>query len=243
MHLYKQLFTLLLSGIMLLSLAACSNQTRTPDDSSKEAEVSSAKYFDDKEIDPEFYLGETVFIGDSRTKGLLSYEFLPPEQVYAIDGSTQKTIRDEEFIQLSPDGEYLSVEEAVKERQPRRIVVAFGVNAIPVMDEKTFIKEFDILLEELTEASPNSKIVIQSILPVSWWKYQEIPLLTNEAIEQYNQLLGAYCVENGYAFFDISGYFQDEEGCLAQRYDGGDGLHFRRSFYEKYMELLIELRP
>ena len=66
----------------------------------------------------------------------------------------------------------------MEERQPHRILIAFGVNAIPLMSEEEFMDEYDILVDELTEASPDSKIVIQCILPVAWWKHESMPYLT-----------------------------------------------------------------
>lgn len=175
------------------------------------------------EVDAEYYLGETTFIGDSRTNGLLTYQLLPPEQVFAIDGSTQKTIREDAFIQLEPGGEYLTVEQAVAERQPSRILIAFGVNAIPLMTDEEFMEEYDILVDQLVAVSPDSKIVIQSILPVANWKYLEMPSLTNENIDYHNALLEDYAEENGYTFFDISDYFKDETGALDYTYDAGTG--------------------
>ena len=222
-------------------LGACSDSAQTRESTVLASEQEAETAFD-PELDSELYLGDTVFIGDSRTNGLLGYSLLPPEQVFAIDGSTQKTILDHAFIQLEPNGEELTLEEAVKERQPSRILVAFGVNAIPLMTEDEFMEDYDELIELLVEASPDSKIIIQSILPIAWW-YNAMPNLTNERIDYYNGLLEDYCDEKGYLFFDISDQFKDEEGNLDSRYDAGDGLHFNQTFYHTYLQLLVEQHP
>lgn len=102
--------------LCLCLLAGCTNQQQeqpqlasSTGTEPEQTEESTSSH----EVDAEYYLGETTFIGDSRTNGLLTYQLLPPEQVFAIDGSTQKTIREDAFIQLEPGGEYLTVEEAV----------------------------------------------------------------------------------------------------------------------------------
>lgn len=243
---YQKIVTaILLLG--LLSSFLFSSCSRSKNTDTANAELSQPKETQESappsEMDGEFYLGETVFIGDSRTNGLLTYHYLPPEQVFAIDGSTQKSIREQEFIQLEPNGPFLSVEDAVKERQPHRILIAFGVNAIPLMSEKEFMEEFELLIDELTAASPNSKIVIQSILPVSWWKHETMQYLTNENIDHFNDLLEQYCEENKYTFFDVSDEFKGEDGSLDSQYDAGDGLHFNQAFYQKYIQLLVEQHP
>ena len=217
MQYQSSLFGLLRKGAALLLclclLAGCTNQQQeqpqlasSTGTEPEQTEESTSSH----EVDAEYYLGETTFIGDSRTNGLLTYQLLPPEQVFAIDGSTQKTIREDAFIQLEPGGEYLTVEQAVAERQPSRILIAFGVNAIPLMTDEEFMEEYDILVDQLVAVSPDSKIVIQSILPVANWKYLEMPSLTNENIDYHNALLEDYAEENGYTFFDISDYFKDE---------------------------------
>ncbi len=245
---FQKVLAVSLTAMMVCPIlfSACSgiNNAKNTDttvalkDEKQEENLSSSN-----EMDGEYYLGETVFIGDSRTNGLLTYRLLPPEQVFAIDGSTQKSIREQEFVQLEPNGAFLSVEEAVKARQPHRILIAFGVNAIPIMSEEEFMSEFDILIDQLTQVSPNSQIVIQAIFPVSWWKHETMQYLTNENIDHFNELLKQYCTENGYTFFDISDKFKGEDGSLSSSYDAGDGLHFNQHFYQKYIQLLVEQHP
>lgn len=240
-HFLKKTAALLI-GLCLL--AGCSQQGAQSQNASLDSKQSDqTESADSYEVDSEYYLGETTFIGDSRTNGLLTYQLLPPEQVFAIDGSTQKSIRDEPFIQLEPDGDYLTVEQAVAERQPQRILLAFGVNAIPLMSDEEFMQEYDTLIDELTELSPDSKIIIQSILPVASWKYTEMPALTNENIDYHNDLLAQYAQENGYTFYDIADNFKDENGALAFEYDAGDGLHFSQTFYHTYLAILTTDMP
>lgn len=234
-----RLTALLAACCIIFSGCADSAQTQPSVPSASEQEQESTFT---EEMDAEYYLGDTVFVGDSRTNGLLGYSLLPPEQVFAIDGSTQKTIREEAFIQLEPDGEELTLEEAVRQRKPGRILVAFGVNAIPLMTENEFMEEYDALIELLSEASSDSSIIIQSILPIAWW-YDKMPNLTNESIDHYNSLLEDYCEEKGFTFFDISGEFADNDGSLDSRYDAGDGLHFNQTFYHAYLELLVAEHP
>lgn len=165
MQYQSSLFGLLRKGAALLLclclLAGCTNQQQeqpqlasSTGTEPEQTEESTSSH----EVDAEYYLGETTFIGDSRTNGLLTYQLLPPEQVFAIDGSTQKTIREDAFIQLEPGGEYLTVEQAVAERQPSRILIAFGVNAIPLMTDEEFMEEYDILVDQLVAVSPTAKL-------------------------------------------------------------------------------------
>ena len=89
---------LLLSGCNFASQGRSNEEIRLADPEATEQGTTAETSANVNEVDPEYYLGETTFIGDSRTNGLLTYQLLPPEQVFAIDGSTQKTIRDDPFI-------------------------------------------------------------------------------------------------------------------------------------------------
>lgn len=188
-----------------------------------------------EEYDTEFYLGETVFVGDSRTNGMIGYGYLPPEQVYAIDGCSQKTIQDREFVDLG-DGKLYTVEEAVAIRQPERIMISLGINGLTTMGEEEFMEEYRALTESLHQASPNSTIILQSILPVAWWKYQEIPAFDNDNIDYYNELLCDYAQEAGYFYLNSAEVMKDSRNSLRSEYDAGDGLHFNSAAYEALME-------
>lgn len=187
------------------------------------------------EYDTEFYLGETVFVGDSRTNGMIGYGYLPPEQVYAIDGCSQKSIQDREFVDLG-DGKLYTVEEAVAIRQPERIMILLGINGLTTMGEEEFMEEYRALTESLHAASPESTIILQSILPTAWWKYQEIPAFDNDNIDYYNELLCDYAQEAGYFYLNSAEIMKDSRNSLRAEYDAGDGLHFNSTAYEALME-------
>lgn len=88
MQYQSSLFGLLRKGAALLLclclLAGCTNQQQeqpqlasSTGTEPEQTEESTSSH----EVDAEYYLGETTFIGDSRTNGLLTYQLLPPEQV------------------------------------------------------------------------------------------------------------------------------------------------------------------
>lgn len=187
------------------------------------------------DYDSDFYLGNTVFVGDSRTHGFLSYQYLPPEQVYSMDGSTQKNIQGKKIADLG-DGILRTVDEAIGIRKPQRILIAFGINAIATMSESEFMTQYRSLVDSFTEASPESAIIIQSILPVSDRFAAQIPALDNEIIDHYNALLFQYASQNGYYYMNTTELMKDEEGALLPQYDAGDGLHFTPTAYNDLLE-------
>ena len=179
----------------------------------------------------EDYLADTIFIGDSRTNGLAGYGYVPKSNVFAIDGSNHVSARTEKFITLSGTSRKLTIAQASELIRPARMIVSYGINGIAFMDSDTFLSEYAALLEELRTASPETLLVVQSILPVSAEKAAATPGMSNRAIDSCNQKLKALVEEKGGVFLDSSAVLKNAKGNLDSKYNSGDGLHFNRTAY------------
>ncbi len=190
----------------------------------------------------EEYLAGTVFIGDSRTNGLTRYGLVPQGNVYAIDGFNHVSARTQKFLVLSGTSRKLTIAEAVGLVQPARVIVSFGINGIAFMDDDSFMSEYAGLLDDLKAASPDTLLVVQSILPVSANKAASTPGMSNRAIDSCNQKLKALVEEKGGVFLDSSGALKDAKGNLASQYDSGDGLHFNKAAYQVLLDFYDQNR-
>ncbi|MDD2418221.1 MAG: GDSL-type esterase/lipase family protein [Oscillospiraceae bacterium] len=188
------------------------------------------------------YVDDTIFIGDSRTCGLATYRFIKQKNVYAVVGQSHIGARSEHFVNLGT-GYLLTVAQAVAIKKPERMIVSYGINGVSFMGEDSFMSEYSALIDELKSASPNSLLIIQSILPVS--SYYEIctdPRLTNHKIDNYNAKLKQLALEKDCRFLDISSLLKDNQNCLSSIYDSGDGLHFNIHAYEVILQYIDQNR-
>ena len=183
----------------------------------------------------EEYIGETVFVGDSRTNGLAVYNFISDENVLAKDGENHRSARTEKII-TTKSGKMVTIAEAIAEKQPVRIIVSFGINGVSFMDESNFMEEYSAFLDDLYRASPYSIIVVQSILPVSKNFENSRPTMANSVIDRYNTLLKEMAAKKGVRFLDSSAVLKDKNNCLAEKYSSGDGLHFNKVAYETLLQ-------
>ena len=177
----------------------------------------------------EEYLKETYFIGDSRTNGLVGYDFIPTNRVFAEDGLSHETALTKAFVEL-PDGKTYTLAQAVKKTQPKRMIVSFGINGIAFMTKDDFMEDYAKLIDQLKESAPDSIIIIQSILPVSETFAQDTRY-SNEKIDRYNQELKELAEEKDVYFLDTSSVLKDSNNALNPLYDSGDGLHFGKAAY------------
>lgn len=186
------------------------------------------------------FLDQTIFVGDSRTNGMKNFGFLSEDHVFALDGASHQVARTEKFVTLDGSSKKMTIAQAVAQLQPDRIIVSFGINGVAYMGEDQFLSEYEDFLDELIDASPNSSIVIQSILPVSATYARNDRRMANDIIDGYNAELRLLAKQKGCYFLDTSEVLKNEDGALAKEYDSGDGLHFNKNAYAELFEYLDE---
>lgn len=177
------------------------------------------------------YQDKIVFLGDSTTYSLLYYGKLsggkesmqiwtPKSRTLALDLALTTTI-------LYPETEEeISIEEAARRKQPEIMVITLGVNGVSYMHDKEeyFISVYTKLVNKIKNASPDTKIILQSIYPVarSWEKTKSI---NNERIRAANVWVQQVAEDCGIYYLDTISVLADEEGYLPEAYQNGDGIH------------------
>lgn len=222
----------IIAAAVLLSRISSSPKTEAPGPPSDDLKAAPAA--------GQSYIDDTLFIGDSRTMGLFTYGLLPEKQVLAVDGMNHQTARTKKFVELS--GETLTIAEAMGRLKPPRAIVSFGINGIDFFGEKDFIAEYEGLMSELSQQSPDTVFIIQSILPVS----SELSLLTpgmaNTVIKRHNTLLRELARAHGFLFLNTAEALSTPEGSLLPECDAGDGLHLTRNAYDIILDY-VETHP
>lgn len=183
------------------------------------------------------YLKKFLFLGDSRTVAMAHYGFVEEEQILAIDGLSHVNAQTTLF-EDAETGKSITMEKKVRQEQPEYILVSFGVNGVAYLDEESFMEEYESMIAMLKNASPDSKIILHSILPVSSIMEEEDPRLNNKAIDNYNTLLFELAERTHIYFLNTAEALKDEDGMLKDEYDSGDGLHYTQSAYEVIFDYL-----
>ena len=177
------------------------------------------------------YFDNTLFLGDSRTVALSSNGFIKSQNTFAVNGISHVTFLTQQFTDsvTGVTGDIFSI---VKQRKPDRIYVALGVNGVAYIDKNTFLDKYEQLIDGLMKASPESKIIIQCILPVNEENYTGgNPNLNNKNIDAMNAELLNLAERKEIYYLDLSYILKNENNSLASIYDNGDGLHFSFTGY------------
>ncbi len=175
------------------------------------------------------YIDKIVFLGDSTTYGLRAYKMLSGGrdtlQVWTPRSGTLALYNTSFATIVYPEtDEEITIVEAVSRKKPEYLVITLGVNGVSTMKEAHFKSEYKGMLERIIAASPNTKIICQSMFPVAR-SYDMLGSINNEKIRNANKWIVEVAAEVGVKFIDAYSVLCDEEGWLPESYHNGDGIH------------------
>ncbi len=194
------------------------------------------------------YIDKMIFFGESTTAHLSSRGGLSNGvgQVWK-DASGTKRLSSRllsETIVYPPTGESITLEEAVRLEKPEYMVLSFGLNGITdfIKDKASYVNNYNKLIRAIREASPDTKIILQSVYPVTaaceGWNE------SGATVSQYTRTLNEWLPEiaamnPNVRYVDTASVLTDEDGCLDERYDyNGDGVHLTADAYVKIISYL-----
>ena len=185
------------------------------------------------------YQNKITFLGDSTTHGMKSYGVLSDgkdtEQVwYGEVGNTitfayVNTVKIKRFSNDTP----MLIPDAAEKYKPKILYITLGVTGgvSTNLAEEGFKEIYKILIGNILEKSPETKIVLQSIYPVT----KNIDptygaIITNEKIMKANTWIEDICEElyksgKSVYYLDTYSVLVNDEGYLPENYSNGDGLH------------------
>lgn len=191
---------------------------------SEETETASetVSKSDIEDYSPSFFQN-TLFIGDSISVGLINYEFLPPENVFAKAGLTPSSV-------VNTNIDDISVFSKAAGLNPEYICIMLGTNSVAYVEGPEMSKDLGKFIDMIAETCPNAKIALASVPPVTR-KHEEEKPEQLEAIVSYNKLVKELAEEKSVAYADAFSLLTDETGYLGSRYAEHDGLHLKIHAY------------
>lgn len=187
---------------------------------------------------PNSYFNHSAFIGDSRTEGFLLYNGLTQAGNYGVKALTVDGFFQKKAIGNGSNGK-ITVAEAIQNKEYDTFYIMFGMNELGWASEKTFIAKYGQVIDTIRLYHPNSRIVVQSILPVSAEKSATDPVHNNPKIVHYNALIAQMCAEKSVDYFNVAARFTDEDGALFAD-ASTDGIHLNKKYCNLWMDYLKE---
>ncbi|MCD8256624.1 MAG: GDSL-type esterase/lipase family protein [Oscillospiraceae bacterium] len=190
------------------------------------------------------YLNRLIFLGDSTTYGIGAYyragytDLCPATQVWTPASGTL-TLSNYSFatIVYPQTGEELTITEAVTRSKPEYLVITLGVNGVSFMDEDWFIRDYTALVQNIQTASPDTKIILNSIYPVAV-SYQYQSSINNQKINAANGWIEQIAADTGCRFLYSFEAVVGADGYLPESSQNGDGLHLNGGAFCTVMQYI-----
>ncbi len=182
------------------------------------------------------YLNNCVFLGDSRTVGMVNYKCISDEDALAKVGLMHTDAATATFTQNS--GKSYTVKQYLAEKKADVVYVCYGVNGMDSIPEDRYKETYTDLVDKIIEWAPNSNIVIMSVWPVDdYGVYQG--KVRNEWIDKYNTFLMKLAEDKHIHYLDVNTVLKNDKGSIKAEYDGGDGLHYSAYAYGTILDYIV----
>jgi len=175
-----------------------------------------------------------VFFGDSTTAHLAVRGGIPKEQVWSGAQSTVRftDVNTSRCVHLS-SGEDLTLSQAVSKVKPAVLVITLGVSGgAGVLSERDFKAIYSRMLCSVKQASPATKIYVQSILPLSDKSVKYYKKITKESVVEANRWIKEVCASLGVPYINTHDLLTDANGYLKEEYQNDEYMHLTSKAYE-----------
>jgi len=188
------------------------------------------------------YIDNIVFLGDSTTHGMKSYQMLKDgketNQVWTPVSGTLTLSQVNITTILFPDTDVeITIEEAIKLKKPPILIMTLGLNGVSFMGEDYFKGEYIKLIEMIKTISPDTIMILQSIFPIAE-SYRNQNQINNENISAANEWIAAVANETGIKFLNTYTALVVEDGFLPAAYQNGDGMHFNEIGFQIVLDYI-----
>jgi len=160
---------------------------------------------------------EIIFLGDSITDRCEWFELFsnPNVRNRGLSGDKTSGVLD----RLSE----------ITESKPSKVFIMIGVNDLRHdVSDSTIKTSYSNIIQKIQSDSPNTKIILQSVLPVN----NDIgdSKTTNQKVNELNNFIKELAVSFDLQFVDINSKLQNKSGQLDAKYSE-DGLHINGAAY------------
>lgn len=230
--LINRIFSLFLAFFLALPAFVACRAEQTPPDENRPVASEGEAFFD-----------TLTFLGDSTTAHMQQRSAIPKERIWA---TAERYLNLDSRITyakiVAPDsGAQETIATVAARLQPRRLVITLGIDygVYYYRDRpELFRLYYGKLLDAISEASPRTTLILQSIFPVG----RNARGVTNAMVASANAIIAEIAQERALFFVDQTPVLADTEGFLRDEYCySEDGLHLTASAYTAILGHFAEL--
>ncbi len=184
------------------------------------------------------YFDDALFIGDSRTICLQAYGGWNNATYYTSQGVSVWKILEEKIAPLD-DGSMGTIEQALTQKQFRKIYIMLGVNELATGSHDSFLGQYKLVVDRITALQPDAIVFVQAIVHVSREKSDKEKFINNFNINERNKKLATLADNKKIFFIDANKVLDDETGALTKQYTF-DGVHLTAKYLPIWKNFLLK---
>lgn len=175
------------------------------------------------------YINKIYFVGDSTTyhfhkAGIDKSHIFVPESLTLTLSSNITTIK------VGNKG--LTIPEAIKDAECEILIITMGLNGADNFSEIKYKTYYKKLIDAIQESSPSTRIILQSVFPVTKSYSDYNNGITNVGIDRINEWTKQIAYDEGLHYLDTQSILKDENGAQFDYYSVQDGVHMNKKAYE-----------
>ena len=181
------------------------------------------------------YMGDALFIGDSRTVGLMEYSGIDGADYFCTVGMSVYNIHKKPVS--VPNVGKVTLTELLNGKKYGKIYIMLGINEVGYKFSST-VEKYSELIEFIKDKQPDAVIFIQANLHVSKSRSDSDKVVNNTAINGLNAELAKLADGKSLFYLDANILFDDEAGGLSAD-KSGDSTHLYAKYYREWGEWII----
>lgn len=188
----------------------------------------------------EDYFDDALFIGDSRTQGLLEYGGIEDRATFYCQ--TSLTVYDlfaKEKAFIREEGEKLTLTQALERHQFGKIYLMIGINEMGTGTPESFFEEYARAVYRIRELQPDAILFVQGIMRVAGEKNASDPIFNNTNINIRNVEIATLEDRKDIFYIDVNEVVCDESGNLYGDWTF-DQIHLKAKYYQVWKEFLLD---
>ena len=198
--------------------------------SQQQAETTTAAPQPDIFVESDYsYFDDALFIGDSRTVGIMEYGEFKNSDFFCSEGLATDKIN-----QTTINGK--SFDQFIDAKQYGKIYVMLGINEVG-NDHEYVLTSYRAIIEKLKVHQPDAIIYIQANLHVS--ASAETNVINNAGIDDLNRGMAALADNKRVFYIDINELYDDENGYFNASFTH-DGVHPMGMYYTTWCDWLCK---
>lgn len=199
---------------------------------SPEAELTEQKISEPKKLT----IDEVLFIGDSRTVGLMEYAQLEKADFFCTVGMSVFNIH-KNSVSIPGTGK-VTLTELLDSKTYSAVYIMLGVNEMGYKYE-SILSKYAELIEFVKGKQSDAAIIIHANLHVTKSRSDSDKTFNNHAINQLNTALSEFADNKSIFYLDANVLFDDSNGALSAD-KSSDNTHLYAKYYEEWGNWIVQ---